>query len=46
MVKDTTANSKAIFGSKVTFKERLFTYEEEKRVSSIENKIDNCLMLF
>ena len=40
MVKDTIANSKAIFGSRVTFKERLFTYEEEKRVSSIENKVD------
>ena len=28
MVKGTIANSKAIFGSKVTFKEMLFTYKE------------------
>jgi hypothetical protein len=40
LVKDILANNKAILGGKVSFKERFFTYEEDKRISSLEDKVD------
>ena len=38
-VKTVLANRKAIFGSKVSFQERAFTLEEERRVSEMEKQI-------
>ena len=38
-VRTLIANKKAIFGSKVSFKERHFTSQEEERVSNIEKRL-------
>ena len=40
-VKTILANKKAIFGNKVTFKERYFTAQEEERVSNSDRKVYN-----
>ena len=41
-IKTMLANKKAI-GGKVSFSERIFTVQEEKRVSNIEKKVDDLL---
>ncbi|MCG8034644.1 MAG: hypothetical protein JAZ03_21075 [Candidatus Thiodiazotropha taylori] len=45
-LKTVVANRKAIFGTKVSFQERVFTVEEEKRVSEIEHKLDHLAECF
>ena len=45
-VKTLLANRKAIFGTKVTFQEKAFTLQEEKRVSGIERKVDSLTDIF
>lgn len=40
-VKTIIANKKAIGGGKVSFQERVFTLEEENRVTGIEKKVDD-----
>ena len=40
-VKTVFVNRKAIFGTKVSFQEKAFTFQEENRVSEIERKVDS-----
>ena len=40
------ANKKAVGGGKVSFQERIFTVEEESRVSNIEKKVDELTKHF
>ena len=39
------ANKKAVYGSRVTFQERQFTLEEERRVSDLEKSVNTLMMM-
>ena len=44
-IKTILANKKAITGGKVSFQEKVFSVEEETRVSNIEKKVDDLVHL-
>ena len=43
-IKNIVANKKAVYGSRVSFQERQFTLDEEKRVSRLEKSVEALLM--